>query len=63
MPNGSLAIRNVEEVIVNYLNEGMTEQNHKASLKERFHVMVNHYGWAITVLMHGWFVVRSVVKR
>ncbi len=58
-----LAIRNVEEVIVNYLNEGMTEQNHKASLKERFHVMVNHYGWAITVLMHGWFVVRSVVKR
>lgn len=53
----------MEEVIVNYLNEGMTEQNHKASLKERFHVMVNHYGWAITVLMHGWFVVRSVVKR
>ena len=58
-----LAIRNVEEVIVNYLNEGMTEQNHKASLKERFHVMVNHYGWVITILMHGWFVVRSVVKR
>lgn len=57
-----LTLRNVCEVIVNYLNEGMTEQNHKASLRERFDIMAKHYGWLQTVLLHGWFVVRAVIK-
>lgn len=58
-----LALRNVNEVIVNYLDGGMTNKNHKASLKERFNVMTNYYGWLQTVLLHIWFVLRSVFKR
>jgi hypothetical protein len=41
----------------------MTAKNHWASLKERFHVMVSHFGLFTTIAMHLWFVVRSVFKR
>lgn len=56
-----LPLKNVDEVVVNYLDGGMTNKNHKASLKERFHVMVHHYGLLQTVLLHGWFVIRNLV--
>lgn len=58
-----LPLRNVQAVVANYLDGGMTNQNHQASLKERFHVMVSHYGYLPTLVMHGWFVLRSVLKR
>lgn len=54
----NLTLRNVHEVIANYLDGGMTVKNHRASLKERFHIMCKHYGWLSTVMMHAWFVVR-----
>lgn len=57
-----LALRNVNEVVVNYLDGGMTNKNHKASLKERFHVMAKHYGFVQTVLLHGWFVIRGFIR-
>lgn len=58
-----LALRNVNAVIVDYLDGGMTNKNHHASLKERFHVMVKHYGFVQTVFLHLYFIFRSVVKR
>ncbi len=58
-----LQLKNVDEVIVNYLDGGMTNKNHKASLKERFHVMAKHYGLIQTVLLHIWFVPRSWIKK
>ena len=58
-----LPMRNVGAVVVNFLDGGMTTTNHRASLKERFHVMAHHYGFVPTVLMHAWFVIRSLVKR
>lgn len=58
-----LALRNVNAVIVDYLDGGMTNKNHNASLKERFHVMAKHYGYVQTVFLHFYFVLRSVVKR
>lgn len=58
-----LPLRNVNDVIVHYLDGGMSVSNHKASLKERFHVMCSHYGFVQTVLLHAWFVVRSVVRK
>jgi glycosyltransferase involved in cell wall biosynthesis len=58
-----LALKNVGDVLVNYLEGGMTVKYHRASLKERFHVMVTHYGLFTTVVMHLWFVIRSIVKR
>lgn len=58
-----LPMRNVGAVVVNFLDGGMTTTNHRASLKERFHVMAHHYGFVPTVLRHAWFVVRSVFKK
>lgn len=58
----NLPLRNVNEVVVNYLDGGMTNKNHKASLKERFRVMVRHYGLVQTVLLHLWFVVRGFIR-
>ena len=51
---------NTHLVLTNYLSEGMTTKNHKASLKERFHIMAKHYGWLTTVLMHIWFAIKNL---
>ena len=53
---------NTHLTLIDYLNEGMTTQNHKASLKERFRIMTKHYGWISTILHHGWFVIRLFYK-
>ena len=58
-----LPLCNVQTVVANYLDGGMTEKNHKASLKERFRVMESHYGYLPTLIMHAWFAVRSVLKK
>ena len=51
------------EPVANYLNEGMTTANHKASLKERYSIMAKHYGLLTTLAMHLWFILRTIVKR
>lgn len=53
---------NTHLTLIDYLNEGMTTRNHKASLKERFRIMAKHYGLASTVLHHAWFVARMMYK-
>lgn len=53
---------NTERILIRYLNEGVTTANRQASLRERFHIMVKHYGWISTLLHHAWFVVRAVIK-
>lgn len=54
---------NTHVTVVDYLEEGMTTRNHKASLKERFRIMAKHYGWVSTVFYHVWFAIRLVIKR
>lgn len=54
---------NKGEVLADYLSEGMTTANHKASLKERFRIMCNHYGTFTTVLQHLWFIMRTITKK
>lgn len=58
-----LKLKNVNEVVVNYLDGGMTEKNHRASLRERFNVMRHHYGLPLTLIMHLWFVIRQFKKQ
>jgi hypothetical protein len=58
-----LPLRNVQAVVVNYLDGGMSIKYHRASLKERFRVMCANYGLILTLFMHGYFVVRSLVKK
>ncbi len=54
-----LPLRNLNEVVCHYLDGGMTVKNHRASLKERFHIMRKHYGWLSTIVMHFWFLIRK----
>ena len=55
-----LSLCNTHLVLANYIEEGATTQNHRASLKERFDVMRRHYGLFSTLVMHAWFVVRTM---
>lgn len=50
-------------VLIDYLNEGMTTRNHKASLKERFQIMCKYYGTVSTVLHHAWFIIRTLIAK
>ncbi len=58
-----LPLVNAHLVVANYLSEGLTTKNHKASLRERFRIMCRHYGLMATLLRHAWFVVRSFTKK
>ena len=54
---------NTHLVLVNYLREGTTTRNRRASLKERFHIMCKYYGTLPTVLRHIWFTVRFGIAK
>ncbi|WP_018357604.1 glycosyltransferase family 2 protein [Porphyromonas levii] len=54
---------NTHLVLTDYLSEGVTTQNHKASLRERFQIMRYHYGLARTLLAHAYILLRSILKR
>ncbi|MGI6073677.1 MAG: glycosyltransferase family 2 protein [Fermentimonas sp.] len=56
-------IYNTNMILINYLSEGITTDNHKASLKERYSIMVEHYGWASTFAHHLWFALRAIIKK
>ena len=54
---------NTNIVLTDYLNEGLTTKNHKASLIERFNIMKHHYGLFTTILHHIKFVFRALGRR
>ncbi|MGV8962943.1 MAG: glycosyltransferase family 2 protein [Candidatus Saccharimonadaceae bacterium] len=58
----SNSIYNTQLIIIKYLNEGVTTDNRKASLKERYQIMVKHYGNLSTFVHHAWFVVRAILN-
>ena len=62
MMKKSRRIHNTHLTLINYLNEGVTTANRKASLKERYRIMVKHYGQVSTFLHHLWFAFRAVLK-
>ena len=49
--------------LIDYLNEGMTTRNHRASLTERFRIMCRHYGYVQTILLHLKFALRLLYKK
>lgn len=61
----SLAQRcvNLECVAIDYLTDGLTDKNHKASLKERYRIMCDYYGTVPTFLRHIRFAVRSLARK
>ena len=58
-----LPLRNVQAVVAHFLEGGMSKENHKESLQERFSIMSHHYGIITTVAMHMWFTLRAIIKH
>jgi glycosyltransferase involved in cell wall biosynthesis len=56
-------IVNTHQILSRYLEEGATTQNHKASLKERFEIMKQYFGFLPTVLIHLWLAFTSFVFK
>lgn len=50
-------------VVIDYLNEGMTTNNLAASLKERFKIMAHYYGLLPTIWRHFKFVGRGLWRK
>ena len=61
--NKKMRTFNSHLVLTDYLSEGMTTKNHRASLLERFRIMKNHYGLLATIVMHLWFCLRALIKK
>lgn len=53
----------VDEIVVDYLSEGMTTANHRKSLKERFKIMCTYFGFWPTVMRHAKFLIRHLLRR
>ena len=51
---------NTNLTLCDYLDGGMTTANQWKSLKERFRVMVKHYGIGTTLLTHAWFCLKAL---
>lgn len=51
-------ISNANMILSDYLEEGLTTSNRKASLKERFEIMKRNYGVVIVISLHVWFTLR-----
>ena len=58
-----LALRRVPHIVAHFLDGGMTTANHRASLGERFRIMVRHYGLVTTLVMHAWFAIRKHLQK
>ncbi len=56
-------LHNTRLTLIDYLDEGMTTRNHRASLIERFRIMTKHYGLISTIANHIWFLLRAILKR
>ena len=51
------------EPLINFLDEGTTSRNHKASLKERYRIMCKNYGTLPTMFRHVGFAVRHLLRK
>lgn len=53
----------IDDVLIDYLSEGMTTRNHRKSLYERFRIMCYHYGTLPTIGRHLSFALRYLRRR
>lgn len=56
-------IFNTHQILADYLHEGLSTNNRKASLKERYEIMKKYYGILPTMLRHLWFAVRFYAAK
>ena len=51
------------EILIDYLQEGMTTRHHRASLGERYRIMCRYYGTIPTLLRHIRFALRHLGRK
>lgn len=56
-------ICDTELILADYLSEGLTTANRKASLKERYRIMKKYYGAPTVWTLHLWFALRFAVAK
>lgn len=54
---------NLGLIAIDYLNDGLTDKNKIASLKERYRIMSRHYGGFRTFMNHIGFFFRAIGRR
>ena len=54
---------NLHTVGIDYLSDGLTDNNHLKSLKERFDIMRRHYGLRTALLRHASFIPRAIGRK
>lgn len=54
---------NLHTVGIRYLDAGLTDKNHRASLLERFHVMRCRYGTTTAIARHLAFIPRAIGRK
>lgn len=55
--------RNLHTVAIDYLTDGLTDKNHKASLRERYEIMCRHFGKLPTIIRHIGFAFRAAIRK
>ena len=55
--------RNLNLVAIDYLTDGLTDRNHRASLRERYEIMCRHFGTFPTLLRHMGFLFRALLRK
>lgn len=58
-----LSNHNTRLTLADYLAEGTTTANHRASLRERYDIMCRHYGTFLSLCLHAWFALRALLHR
>ncbi len=53
----------IPQTLIDYLSEGTTTANHRASLRERYAIMCKYYGHIRTFLNHIRFIPRFVINK
>lgn len=54
---------NLNKVVIDYLTDGLTDKNHKKSLKERYKIMCQYYGTIPTLIRHFGFIPRYIARK
>lgn len=54
---------NLREITINYLSDGLTDNNKIKSLKERFRIMCKHYGTIKTLTSHAGMIIKHLKKK
>lgn len=54
---------NLRAITIDYLADGLTDHNKRASLIERFRIMASHYGAVRAIISHLSFIPRAIKRR